>query len=482
MAGPPPAPAPTFIWVEGEAGVAPDAAEKYIKRAGWGHPEYLSGDNWLNVSVDDKDVDSAVPTGGIVVQYSLNAPKAGSYAVWNRVGFEYVRSPFSWRIDNGDWKTAKPTDLTTDLMELATWTEVAWLKLSDGETLSAGPHTLQIRLEKSVDAKGKTQRILYASDALVLTTDGTFHPNSKYKPGETSPVTAPITQFALPSPTADGTRTSLPLNGTWEICRDDEMLPGPVAEPIHALPTVTNWTTIAVPGDKNQLRPDLLFAHRVWYRTKVAVPNGYAGRSFILNFPINNLNTTVYVNGTLCGFEKNPYCPFNIDITHAVKPGRENDVWVGIRDAWYGYSASPTNPMKLRGKFNLPLEFANKGFQDLAYPVWNGFQSGILGTPTLTVAGGPAYVADVFLQAPRRSKADGIGGDGRQSDECTRVRRSPLGSGQRQNGPDREDVRAKSRSPSEETARRLLRSVTPGRIRSSGGLTRTPSYTDCERR
>ncbi len=398
LADPPPASAPPFIWVEGEAGVAPGVTEKYIKRAGWGHPEYLSGDKWLNVSVDDKDVDSAVPTGGIVLQYSLDAPKAGSYAVWNRVGFEYVRSPFSWRIDNGDWKTTKPTDLTTDLMELATWTEVAWLKLSDGEALSAGPHTLQIRLQKSVDAKGKTERILYASDALVLTMEGTFHPNSKYKPGETAPVTTPTTHFTLPTPTTDGTRTSLPLNGTWEICRDDEMLPGLVAEPIHALPTVTNWTTIAVPGDKNSLRPDLLFAHRVWYRTKITVPNGYTGRSFALNFPINNLNTTVYVNGTLCGFEKNPYCPFDIDITKAVKLGGENDVWVGIRDAWYGYSASPTNPMKLREKFNLPLEFANKGFQDFAYPVWNGFQSGILGTPTLTVAGGPAYVSDVFCK------------------------------------------------------------------------------------
>jgi hypothetical protein len=65
--------------------------------------------------------------------------------------------------------------------------------------------------------------------------------------------------------------------------------------------------------------------------------------------------------------------------------------------------------MKLRTKFNLPLEFAVKGFQDLAYPIWNGFSSGILGTPTLTVGGGPAYVADVFCRpsvAGKRMTAD----------------------------------------------------------------------------
>ncbi|MBC8101182.1 MAG: hypothetical protein H7Z41_01160 [Cytophagales bacterium] len=401
---------PTFVWIEGETGAAANFEEKKVNRAGWGQPQFLSGEKWLQVAIDEKEVDSQVPAGGLILKYRLDTPKAGSYTVWNRVGYEYVRSPFSWRLDSGEWKSAKPTDLTTDLMALATWTEVAWLKLSDGVSLSAGPHTLEIRLEKTADEKGKIQRILYASDAIALVTGGPFVPNSKYKPGEQAPQGTPLTSFALPASIGGaGTRTVLPLSGTWEICRDDEMLPGAVAEPIKALPTVTNWNSISVPGDKNTLRPDLLFAHRVWYRTRVTVPEGYRGRSFVMNFPVNNLNTTVYVNGVLCGFEKNPYCRFDMDITKGIKPGQSNEIWVGIRDAWYGYSASPTNPMKLRAKFNLPLEFATKGFQDLAYPIWNGFQSGILGAPTLTVAGGPAYIADVFCKpsvAGRRMDAE----------------------------------------------------------------------------
>ena len=53
--------------------------------------------------------------------------------------------------------------------------------------------------------------------------------------------------------------------------------------------------------------------------------------------------------------------------------------------------------MKLRRTFNLPLQFAHNGFQDLSYPVWGAFQSGILVTPTL-VSAGPSYVSDVFCK------------------------------------------------------------------------------------
>ena len=157
------------------------------------------------------------------------------------------------------------------------------------------------------------------------------------------------------------------------------------------------WKAIPVPSDKNESRPDLLFAHRLWYRTRVNVPASMAGRSFFLTFPQNNLNTTVFVNGVLCGFNKNPHVRFQIDVTKGMKAGQINEIRVGIRDAWYGYSTNPTNPLKLRRKFNLPLAFAGQGFQDLAYPIWKAFQSGILAAPTLTAAG-PVYAADVFVK------------------------------------------------------------------------------------
>ncbi len=202
--------------------------------------------------------------------------------------------------------------------------------------------------------------------------------------------------FQLPEARPSGVRSTLPLNGIWEICRDDEQRSGPVAEPIGKLPANPVWRAIAVPGDKNTLRPDLVFAHRVWYRTRVNIPSAAAGHSFFLVFPQNNLNTTVYVNGVVCGFDKNPFARVQIDVSKAVKLGT-NEVLVGIHDAWHGYSASPTDPMKLRRCWNLPKKFFGDGFQDLAYLIWNHAEFGILVTPTL-IAAGSAYVADVFCK------------------------------------------------------------------------------------
>ena len=42
-----------------------------------------------------------------------------------RVGYEFIRAPFRWRIDDGAWGHDGPDRLTTDLMSLQDWNEVA---------------------------------------------------------------------------------------------------------------------------------------------------------------------------------------------------------------------------------------------------------------------------------------------------------------------------------------------------------------------
>ncbi|MCW3100449.1 MAG: Beta-galactosidase/beta-glucuronidase [Chthonomonadaceae bacterium] len=383
-----------YLWIEGEAtgtiNVKPNIA-------GWGHTEFLSDGKWLQISIDADKVEKEIPTGGAVLTYPFRIVQAGDYEVWNRIGYEFVRSPFEWRVDASVWNTVTPDALTTDLMELADWTEVAWIKLG-ASALQPGVHRLEIRLPVTKDDKGKTARILYASDALCLSL-GAFHPNSKFKPGSDyrTPMDREAAQkvFEMPALSAAAERVDLPLNGVWEICRNDEQTPGEVAAPIADFPQNPYWYGIPVPGDK-MAHPEWVMAHRVWYRTHVRIPVGAAGRSFHLVFPQNNLNTTVYVNGVYCGFNKNPFARFSVDVTQGVKPGL-NEVWVGIKDAYYGYSANPDDPMKLRKHFNLPLSFTHTGFQDLAYPVWNAFQSGMLVTPEL-VSAGSVYSADVFCK------------------------------------------------------------------------------------
>ena len=63
--------------------------------------------------------------------------------------------------------------------------------------------------------------------------------------------------------------------------------------------------------------------------------------------------------------------------------------------------------MKLRRRWNLPRKFFGDGFQDLAYPIWNHSESGILNTPTL-VAAGPTYVGRCVREPS--VAAPGIGG------------------------------------------------------------------------
>lgn len=385
----------TFAWMEAES---PANANLKFNAAGWGHQEFLSGRKWLQVSIDADKVDKELPAAGAVLEYHFAVSAVGAYEVWNRIGYEFVRSPFEWRIDSGAWARVDPEQLTVDLMELQDWNEVAWLRMGK-RALSPGAHKLFIRLPKTLDDKKRTARVLYASDALCVHL-GPWSPYSHYKPGEpyqdARDRAAAQKAFELPTESATAGRVSVPLKGDWEVCRNDEQTPpADVAIPMNDMPAEPKWRALAVPSDKME-QPDLVMAHRLWYRTRVRVPAAYSGRSFQIEFPQNNLNTTVYVNGVYCGFNKNPYAHFAIDITKGVKPGL-NEIRVGIRDAYYGYSTNPKNPMKLRKVFNLPLSFTRNGFQDLAYPIWGAPQSGILVTPKF-VSAGPVYVADVFVK------------------------------------------------------------------------------------
>jgi beta-galactosidase len=382
-----------LVWIEAENTASSNLK---VEPGGWGNKEFLSGEKWLNVNIDADKVAAQLPEGGGMLSYKFST-KAGKHEIWNRVGFEFVRSPFEWRVDGGEWNKSSPDDLTTDLMPIADWTEVAWLKLGERD-LKAGEHTLDIRLTSTKNDKGEVQRILYASDAVVIS-PGEFRPDGPHKPGAYVPTAqdtaAAKKVFELPAAGAAGARSSVSLEGDWEIARDDEQMPKAIAVPLE-LPTRANWRAIAVPSDKNKSRVDLQLAHRLWYRTRVNVPADQVGRSFFINFPMNSLNTTVYVNRQQCGFNKNPFAPFQIDVSKAIKAG-ENEIMVGIRDAWYGRTFNPRKPMELRRAFNLPLSYFGQGFQQLDYPIWNNPNSGILEIPTFHSVG-QVYTSDVFVK------------------------------------------------------------------------------------
>lgn len=369
---------PGTIWIEGEK---PSSANVKFGNGAPGRPELLSGGQWLTIT-------GSVPAAGASLAYEFTS-NAGKREVWHRVGFEAARSPFEWRVDGGAWTRVGPKTPTIDLQELADWNGVAWMDMGSVD-LTSGVHRLEIHIPHP--DKGD---VLYGSDAFALA-EGSFHPFSKWQPSQ-DPRTArdrAAEKFAFevqgePSKGVD-------LTGDWEIARDDEIAPGLVATPMTVIDKNPVWTAIQVPGDKADVRPDLALAHRVWYRTRVSVLAKRPNTSFVLTFHQNSLNTTVVVNGKFCGFNKNPFVDWTCDVTSAIHDGT-NEISVGIRDAWYGFTQDPKNPSALWENFAFPASRSHQGFLRLDYPVWACFKSGMLEAPRFDVRGG-TYASDVFVR------------------------------------------------------------------------------------
>ncbi len=396
-----------YVWMEGEQ---PTRQNFDVAGSGWGHAEYLSLEKWLNVTVAADQIENQVPEEGILLSYDFQAPSAASYQVWNRTGYESVRSTFDWRIDQGQWQTIAPDQLTTDLMVLQDWNEVAWLKMGDAQ-LSAGKHTLQVRLPrtyKETDGKKEPQRVLYASDLLCLYA-GEFRPNGKNKPDaqwqtpEDKQAAAQTFQVAT---APAGERAVTDLSGLWQMARYDEQDIQDRLGPIASLPPADQlyWMGINVPGDRNAGHPELSYNHRYFYRTRLNVPSELAGRSFFLHFPSTNMVVTVFVNGVQCGWNKAPFADWDCDITKAVKPGQVNDLWIGVKDSYYAIARNT------RQEFNVPngMMDTNQGVtMQFDMPIWPHIENGMLEKPTLT-ATGPAYTSDVFCIPSVQKKELGL--------------------------------------------------------------------------
>ncbi|GAA1261279.1 MULTISPECIES: PA14 domain-containing protein [Streptomyces] len=74
---------------------------------------------------------------------------------------------------------------------------------------------------------------------------------------------------------------------------------------------------------------------RMWYRRTFTVPKGWKvgdGKRLQLNFGAVDWQSEVYVNGTKVADHKGGYDKFSADITDALKPGRTQELIVGVYD------------------------------------------------------------------------------------------------------------------------------------------------------
>ncbi len=401
-----------YVWIEAESLAQPPAG---FKVGGWGNKHYLSGESWLFAAIDGPDVDK-LPADGLLLEYPFELGTAGPHEVWARLGYEFARSPFRWRLDEGNWADVAPEQLTTDLMELAEWTEVAWLKLGSA-ALQPGKHRLQVGFERRVlPGKKAPERILAGLDCFCISREP-FRPNGRHKPEEkwqtASDLQAAQAHFDVPVDARS--RLTVPLKGQWQIARLDEQEIQDRAQPLKTLPAdyrALFWKSVRVPGNRDQARPDMLYCHRFLYRTKLDVPTALKGQTFVLRFPSTALIASVFVNGTYCGGSTTPCAAWEVDATKAIVPGQDNEVVVAIKDCYYAV-AQTGEGKSARYLFNFPASwFYNKGglnaqrFAD--FPVL--FQvrgAGLFETPTLIVSG-PAYVSDVFAKPSVARKELGL--------------------------------------------------------------------------
>jgi len=382
-----------------------------------GHREFLSEKTWLNVELAVDRVEKDMPREGLILSYEFQTSSAGQYEIWNRVGYEKARSPFDWRVDQGEWTTIKPEEPTVDLMEIEPWCTVAWLKMGEAE-IPAGKHVLEIRLKRVVKEEGykkNVERISYTSDALCIH-KGPFHPNGRFKPDEEwqtandQQAAVQVFNVAAGDP-ASGERIETPLSGLWQVCRADEQEVVGRARPTEILPELSNtyWMGIAVPSNKYESKAELRLCHRFIYRTKVKIPAELAGRSFILRFPGVSLLASVHVNGKYCGWTKAPYALWECDVTSAIKPGAVNEICVVVKDTYYSISEKKAG-RSCRTYFDTPLCNLSQSSTTACFdfPVGSrAFEtvqnSGILSPPSLIVAG-TVYVSDAFVQPSVKEK------------------------------------------------------------------------------
>ncbi|MGD2175037.1 MAG: hypothetical protein PVJ27_06505, partial [Candidatus Brocadiaceae bacterium] len=398
-----------FVWTEAEEFTSTNLEEEDYW-TGADRPHLLSADRWLAAVMQGKALQE-MPEEGYLLQYELDVPQRGSFDAWFRVGMEWIRAPFQWRIGDGPWRNAPADKPTTNVMELKRYQEVAWLDAGRVE-LESGKTTLTVRYTETQPDRNDIWIALdcfaFVPAELEWLPEGDLKPGEAYE-GEIDRRAAGHV-YHMPPPAAEGERTRLQLSGPWQVARwDDPNMDENPWKPETELPDLgrLRWRGIDVPRSQWQV-DGLNLAHRTVYRTRVNVPEGHGGRGFKLHFSGTNWLVSVFVNGELAGTHKGVWIPWDMDISKHVRAGETNTIVLAIKGPWYAIDYRQyKGGTALMQQRNRPIDNV-RGARWVApiYPSTkgdgDGRQYGIVNPVTL-VAVGDAYTEDVFVQ-PRGTR------------------------------------------------------------------------------
>ena len=396
------------IWLEGESPRSWPEQEGLSRDWSQEQPELCSGGNLLHLAGKEM----AEP---LRLRYDFRSD-AGSYELWLRLGYEYHRAPFSWRIDDGPWQTVDPLQLTTNVQCVAasqgSSTKVlGWLPL--GEVAPApGDHVLELRIEQGADPLGTR----FMLDAICLSPEP-FVPNYRHRPGadyrddRAEAAAQRLVQVADAAP-LERQRTS--LDGLWQIAAWDpfdspanERLQGDTQLPdLARLP----WYGIEQPGDRDAQMVWMDRAHRYILRTRFELSPAMAERGLLLDIQRFSTIASVFVNGQHCGWSKNAWTVWQCDLSPALQPG-VNELCIVIRDSNYS-NAAP----RVGGRDEAECQRTWELFDAIGHRLWwasprcfgrnrvrdlttdRDKRSGLLSKTSL-ISMGRANVADVFTRA-----------------------------------------------------------------------------------
>ncbi|MEV0692195.1 PA14 domain-containing protein [Streptomyces sp. NPDC050388] len=118
------------------------------------------------------------------------------------------------------------------------------------------------------------------------------------------------------------------LNGQWQFAAAEEGERPPVGK------TLKERILVPYPVE-SQLSGIQRHEDRMWYRRTFTVPRDWrigSGKRLRLNFGAVDWRSEVYVNGTKAAAHEGGYDKFSADITDALKPGRTQELIVGVYD------------------------------------------------------------------------------------------------------------------------------------------------------
>ncbi|MFE4623700.1 PA14 domain-containing protein [Streptomyces mirabilis] len=134
-----------------------------------------------------------------------------------------------------------------------------------------------------------------------------------------------LPEYPRPQLTRDAWRN---LNGRWQFAAATAGEQPPVGK------TLGEHILVPYPVE-SQLSGVERHEDRMWYRRTFTVPADWhigSGRRLLLNFGAVDWQSEVYVNGVRVAEHRGGYDKFGVDVTDALKPGRSQELIVGVYD------------------------------------------------------------------------------------------------------------------------------------------------------